>query len=201
MAAPSNPGDITILLRRVQDGDREAEKSLVSAVYNELHRMAARYMRRERMGHTLQTTALVNEAYLKLVNQKEANWQNRSHFFAVAAQVMRRILVDYARNRLAEKRGGGQEALPLEEGLVFTPERCAQLVALDAALERLEVQDKRVSKVVELRFFSGLSVDETAEALKISTRTVKRDWNFGRAWLRAELQSGAGHGPQPLGAN
>lgn len=199
--AHKDPGDITVLLRRIQDGDRNAESRLISAVYNELHRMAGRYMRRERPGHTLQTTALVNEAYLKLVNQKEANWQNRSHFFAVAAQVMRRILVDYARNRLAEKRGGGQQPLPLEEGLVFTQERCAELVALDAALEKLETQDRRVSKVVELRFFSGLSVDETAEALSISARTVKRDWNFGRAWLRAELTPDLGQGSQSVGAS
>jgi RNA polymerase sigma factor (TIGR02999 family) len=162
----------------------------MSAVYEQLHRMAARQMRRERPGHTLQTTALVNEAYLKLVNQKETDWKNRAHFFGVAARVMRRILVDHARGRLAGKRGGGLEALPLNEALVFSEDRCAQVVALDDALKQLETKDERVSRVVELRFFAGLSVDETAEALRISARTVKRDWNFGRAWLRSELQAG-----------
>ncbi|MCB1022666.1 MAG: sigma-70 family RNA polymerase sigma factor, partial [Acidobacteria bacterium] len=139
-------------------------------------------------GHTLQTTALVNEAYLKLVRQDDADWANRAHFFAVAAQIMRRILVDHARGRLAGKRGGGAIAVPLDEAFVFSPERCAEVVALDEALIRLEEQDERVGKVVELRFFAGLSVEETAEALKISTRTVKRDWQFGRAWLQSELE-------------
>jgi RNA polymerase sigma factor (TIGR02999 family) len=146
-------------------------------------------MRHEREGHTLQTTALVNEAYIKLVGQKDTDWKNRAHFFGIAAQVMRRILVDHARTRLAGKRGGGMECLPLDEALVFSDERCAQVVAVDELLRRLEEWDERVSRVIELRFFAGLSVEETATALKVSSRTVKRDWQFGRAWLLAELQS------------
>jgi RNA polymerase sigma factor (TIGR02999 family) len=173
----------------MQTGDREAADRLVAEVYPELKRIAARHMRRERAGHTLQTTALVNEAYVKLVHQREADWSNRAHFFAVAAQIMRRILVDHARAKLADKRGAGGIVVPLDEAFVFSPERSEQIVALDEALTRLESQDERVSRVVELRFFAGLSVEETAEALKISERTVKRDWQFGRAWLQAELES------------
>ena len=191
-------GDITKLLRRMQEGDRDAADRLVAEVYPELKRIAARQMRRERVGHTLQTTALVNEAYVKLVNQKEADWSNRAHFFAMAAQIMRRILVDHARVKLAEKRGGGAVAVPLDEAFVFTPERSAQVVALDEALTRLEAQDERVGRVVELRFFAGLSVEETAEALRISTRTVKRDWQFGRAWLQAELETQRGDGARGM---
>lgn len=182
-------GEITTLLKRLRDGDVEAESHLFGAVYDELRRMAARYMRREREGHTLQTTALVNEAYLKLVHRREASFQNRAHFFAVAAQVMRRILVDHARNRLAGKRGGGLEPLALDEALVFSEEKSAQVVALDEALDRLGQQDERTGRVIELRFFGGLSVEETATVLQVSPRTVKREWNFGRAWLRAELSS------------
>ena len=189
----SAPGDVTLLLNRVQRGDKQAESNLITAVYAELRRMAARHMRRERPGHTLQTTALVHEAYLKLIDQKGANWQNRAHFFAVAARVMRRILVDYARNRLAEKRGGGQPRLPLDEALVFSKEKSGELLALDEALERLEEKDERVHRVIELRFFGGLSVEETAEVLGIATRTVKRDWSFGRAWLRGELGGDTKH--------
>jgi len=183
------PQDVTKLLARLETGDREAEEQLFSAVYQELRRIASRHMRKESPGHTLQTTALVNEAYLKLVKQREVDWKSRSHFFGVSAQIMRRILVDHARTRNAQKRGGGVAPLPLNEGLVFSDERCEQFVALDDALNKLETEDKRVSRVVEMRFFSGLSVDETAEALKISPRSVKRDWSFGRAWLRAELET------------
>jgi RNA polymerase sigma factor (TIGR02999 family) len=201
MADAEGPGgEITQLLRRMQAGDRDAADRLVVEVYPELRKIAARHMRRERDGHTLQTTALVHEAYLKLVNQREADWTNRAHFFAVAAQIMRRILVDHARTRLAEKRGGGVMALPLDEAIVFTPERSEQVVALDEALTRLEARDERVGRVVELRFFAGLSVEETAEALRISTRTVKRDWQFGRAWLQAELESRRDHGPPGMGS-
>ena len=183
------PGEVTRLLERLQTGDRGAESQLISAVYGELRQIAARYMRHEREGHTLQTTALVNEAYIKLVGQKDTDWKNRAHFFGIAAQVMRRILVDHARTRLAGKRGGGMECLPLDETLVFSDERCAQVVAVDELLRKLEEWDERVSRVIELRFFAGLSVEETATALKVSSRTVKRDWQFGRAWLLAELQS------------
>ncbi len=183
----SGTHDLTRLLKRVQRGDREAESSLFEAAYRQLRRMAGARLRHERAGHTLQPTALVNEAYLKLISQKGATWQNRAHFFAVASQVMRRIMVDYARNRLAEKRGGGQAPLPLDEALVFSKEKSAELVALDEALERLEQKDERAHRVVELRFFGGLSVEETAEVLGIAPRTVKRDWSFGRAWLRGQL--------------
>ena len=197
--AEAGAGEITKLLKRMQSGDRDAADRLVQEVYPELKRIARRHMRRERPGHTLQTTALVNEAYLKLVHQRESDWTNRAHFFAVAAQIMRRILVDHARTKLAEKRGGGAAALPLDEALVFSPERSAQIVALDEALTRLEERDERVGRVVELRFFAGLSVEETAEALKISTRTVKRDWQFGRAWLQAELEARGEYGPRGMG--
>ncbi len=193
MDEPTRPsGEITQLLRKMQQGDRDAADRLAGQVYPELKRIAARRMRDERAGHTLQTTALVNEAYVKLVHQREADWSSRAHFFAVAAQIMRRILVDHARAKLADKRGGGAAMVPLDEALVFSAERSRQVVDLDEALSRLEVRDERVSRVVELRFFAGLSVEETAEALRISTRTVKRDWQFGRAWLQAELETRRG---------
>lgn len=179
--------DVTNLLRRFQQGDAAAKDALVSAVYDELKTMAARYMRRERDGHTLQTTALVNEAYLKLIHFRNANWQDRAHFFAVAARIMRRILVDHARRNIAGKRGGEFHFLPLEEGLVFSAERSSDLVRLDEALERLAAEDERAAQVIELRYFGGLSIEETAEALATSPRTVKREWTFGRSWLRAEL--------------
>jgi RNA polymerase sigma-70 factor (ECF subfamily) len=179
--------DITTLLHRFQQGDEHAQSALISAVYSELKIIAARYMRRESGSHTLQTTALVNEAYLKLVNVKNAQWQDRAHFFAVAAQVMRRILVDHARRHIAGKRGGGFDVLPLDEGLVFTPQRSRDMVKLDEALDRLEKSDARVAQVVQLRFFGGLSIEETAEALRVSPRTVKREWTFGKAWLKTEF--------------
>ena len=183
--------DITVLLHRFQQGDAAAQDQLVNAVQGELRLIASRYMRREKAGHTLQTTALVNEAYLKLINIKAASWQDRAHFFAVAAQIMRRILVDHARHHIAGKRGGGLEALPLDEALVFSVEKSSQLVNLDEALKLLEAKDPRASQVIELRFFGGLSVEESAEVLKISPRTVRREWTFARAWLREQL--GLGH--------
>ena len=155
--------------------------------------MAGRFMRREKHDHTLQTTALVNEAYIKLVNAQSTDWKDRAHFFAVAAQIMRHILVDHARRCIAGKRGGDFQILPLDEGLVFTPSRSADLIRLDEALEELAAQDPRASRVIELRFFGGLSVEETAEVMGISTRTVKREWMFGRSWLRTELKAGGGH--------
>ncbi|MBI2685161.1 MAG: sigma-70 family RNA polymerase sigma factor [Acidobacteria bacterium] len=184
------PQDITELLHRFQSGDQEAQSQLINAVHDELHVIAARYMRREKGGHTLQTTALVNEAYMKLVNLKVANWQDRAHFYAVAARVMRRILVDHARKHIAGKRGGGIDVLSLNEGLVFTPGRSSQIVELDEALTRLAQTDERACRVIELRFFGGLSVEEAAEVLKISPRTVKREWMFARAWLRSEFGLG-----------
>jgi RNA polymerase sigma factor (TIGR02999 family) len=184
---PAAPEEITTLLRRCQEGDDVAQAALVEAVYDELKVIAGRHMRRESSGHTLQTTALVNEAFLKLLHVKSATWQDRAHFFAVASRLMRRILVDHARKHLAGKRGGGMDMLPLNEAMVFSPDRAAPLLQLDEALTRLAESEPRTARVIELRFFGGLSVEETAEVLKISPRTVKREWGFGRAWLRTEM--------------
>jgi len=182
-----SPSKVTQLLHDWSDGDREALDKLIPIVYEELRRQAARYLRRERPGHTLQTTALIHEAYLRLIDQKNVRWQNRAHFFAIAAQLMRRILVDHARGRQAAKRGGSDIKLPLEEGMIGSEGREVDLVALDEALERLASIDPQQSRVVELKFFSGLSVEETAEVLGVSQRTVKRDWNVAKAWLRREI--------------
>lgn len=176
------------MLREWKSGDSEAANRLLPLVYDQLHRQAARYLRREDQDHTLQTTALIHEAYLKLVDQRDVEWQNRAHFFAVAAQAMRRILVDHARTKKREKRGGGGEKLPLESALeVGVDERSLDLLALDEALNRLAQFDERQVRVVELRFFSGLSLEETAEALNISRATAAREWNVARAWLHREL--------------
>ncbi len=176
------------MLQEWSGGNQEALDALLPLVYAELHRQASRYLRRERAGHTLQTTALIHEAYLKLIDQREVNWQNRAHFFGIAAQAMRRILVDYARGRHREKRGGIGEDLPLEEAaLVVSEGRSVDLVALDEALDRLAEFDKRQARIVELRYFSGLSIEETAEVLRISPATVKSDWNMAKAWLRHEI--------------
>ena len=182
-----SPSKVTQLLHDWSDGDREALDKLIPIVYEELRRQAARYLRRERPGHTLQTTALIHEAYLRLIDQKNVRWQNRAHFFAIAAQLMRRILVDHARGRQAAKRGGSDIKLPLEEAMIGSEGRGVDLVALDEALERLASIDPQQSRVVELKFFSGLSVEETAEVLGVSQRTVKRDWNVAKAWLRREI--------------
>ena len=196
----SSPEDVTILLSRMHDGDQEAASKLMPVVYGELRRLAGAYMRRERPEHTLQATALVHEAYIKLVNQRSVDWQSRSHFFGVAAQLMRRILIDHARAHLREKRGGTSPVVPLDEALVFAPGQSAQLVRLNDALERLEKLDARQSKIVELRFFGGLSVEETAEFLKISPKTVKRDWSVAKAWLLGELRQDDGQFTGELGA-
>jgi RNA polymerase sigma-70 factor (ECF subfamily) len=180
--------EITRILQEWSGGNQEALDALLPLVYAELHRQASRYLRRERRDHTLQTTALIHEAYLKLIDQHEVNWQNRAHFFGIAAQAMRRILVDYARSRHRAKRGGIGENLPLEEAaLVVSEERSVDLVALDEALERLAEFDERQARIVELRYFSGLSIEETAEVLRISPATVKSDWNIAKAWLRHEI--------------
>jgi RNA polymerase sigma factor (TIGR02999 family) len=179
---------ITRWLRRLREGDSRAESRLYAAAYKELRRIAAAYMRREHSDHVLQTTALVHEAYLKLVDQKQADWRDRAHFLGVAAKIMRRILVDYARVQRAQKRGAGVEGLPLDDALVYRVERSQQLVSLDEALERLEKQDSRACQVIELRFFGGLSTEEIAEVLRISPTTVKREWSFGRSWLQSELR-------------
>ena len=191
----SSSEDVTALLLALRLGDREAEGRLLDAVYKELHGIAERYMRGERDDHTLQTTALVNEAYLRLVDQKSKTWHNRAHFFAVAAQVMRRILVDYARKHRAQKRGGEQRKLELEGDVAITPERSGELLLLDEALERLKDWDARQSRIVELRFFGGLTNEETAEVLGVATRTVKRDWQVAKSWLYGEITKGVFNGP------
>jgi len=186
-AAPEpSPGEVTRLLRKIRKGDKDAEARLIPLVYEELRKIARAYMRRESPDHTLQPTALVHEAYLRLAGQR-VEWRNRTQFFAVAAQLMRRILVDHARSYLTEKRHGARQAMPLEDALTFSTEQSAQLVALDAALLRLEQLDARESRIVELRFFVGMSVEETAEVLGIAPRTVKRDWNVAKAWLYNEV--------------
>lgn len=180
-------GEVTRLLVDVRAGDKEAEARLLAVLYDELRRLAASYLRRERPDHTLQPTALVHEAYLRLVEQREQNWQNRAHFVGVSAHVMRQILVDHARQRNAAKRGGQAQPLPLDETQVAGTQRPEDLVALDEALSRLETFDRRQSQVVELRFFGGLTEDEISHVLGISVRTIKRDWNVARAWLYAEM--------------
>jgi RNA polymerase sigma factor (TIGR02999 family) len=180
---------VTELLVNWSNGDQEALNKLIPLVYDELHKLASRYLRRERPDHTLQTTALVHEAYLKLVDQREANWENRVQFFAVAAQLMRRILVDYARRHRASKRGGDFCKLSLDEGLVSSEEKDAELLALDEALDRLAAIDPQQSRVVELRVFAGLSLEETAQALNISPRTVRREWSMAKAWLHRQIKN------------
>ena len=181
------PGEVTQLLLGLKAGDREAESKLLDVVYAELHRMAGRFMRRERQDHTLQATALIHEAYVHLIDQRGKDWQNRAQFFGVAAQVMRRVLVDHARTRRTEKRGGGLHKVSLDEALLLTLEQSDEVLALDEALLRLSQFDPRQSRVVELRFFGGLTEEETAEVLGIASRTVKRDWSMAKAWLYGEL--------------
>lgn len=185
--AETPPGEVTQLLQAWSGGDGAALEQLTALVHDELRRLAARYMRRERPGHTLQTSALINEAYLRLVDARHVQWQNRAHFFAVSAQVMRRILIDVARSRQNLKRGGGARPISLDEALAASPERSADLLALDEALERLAVLSPRQSQVVELRYFGGLTEDEMAEVLHVSPRTVRHDWGLARAWLYREL--------------
>src|SRR5438034_2281173 len=182
-------GDISTLLRAWSDGAQSALERLTPIVYDELHRLAQRYMKRERAGHSLQTTALVNEAYMRLVDYKRMQWQNRAHFFAVSAQLMRRILVEHAR-RHNLKRGGGLQHVSLEEAAVVGGDEDVDLLALDDAMNVLARIDPRKVQVVEMRFFGGLSVEETAQVLKVSTVTVKRDWRAARAWLYRELTGG-----------
>jgi RNA polymerase sigma-70 factor (ECF subfamily) len=186
----SAAGDVTQLLADVQNGQPDAGPRLIPLVYEELRRLARRQMRRERPDHTLQATALVHEAYFRLVNQPERTWQNRTHFVRIAAQVMRRMLIDYARARRTVKREGGLQRVPLEEPMLVAEEQSDELLALNEALERLAQFDPRQSRVVELRFFGGLTVEETAEALGMSPKTVKRDWSVARAWLHREVKNG-----------
>jgi RNA polymerase sigma factor (TIGR02999 family) len=181
-------GDVTKLLLELQRGNREAEGELISLVYGELRRMARSHMRRERDNHTLQPTELVSEAYLRLVQQPDKEWQSRSHFYAVASQVMRRILVDYARARNAEKRGGASNKINIDDIQIAFDIRSEELLDLDEALSRLSQLDPQQSRVVELRIFGGLKEEEIAGLLEVSTRTVKRDWRLARAWLYGEMK-------------
>ncbi len=189
MTMPSSH-EVTQLLVAWSDGDQAALEQLTPLVYRELHRLAKGYLHRERPGHILQTTALVNEAYLRLIDWKDVRWQNRAHFFGVAAQLMRRILVDFARARHQDKRGGAACQVSLDEAAAVSVERVAEFIALDEALEQLAAIDPRRSRMVELRFFGGLSEEETAEVLKVSPRTVRREWSLARAWLHRELNRG-----------
>jgi RNA polymerase sigma factor (TIGR02999 family) len=186
MSAPSSQ-EITQLLLAWGDGDSEALEKLTPLVYSELHRLARHYMRGERAGHTLQTTELINEAFLKLIDCSKVRWQNRAHFIAVAARLMRRILVDFARNRNYLKRGGGAIRVSLGEAKELADERSADFEALDNALIALAAIDARKSQIVELRFFGGLSVEETAEVIGVSVRTVMREWSLAQAWLYRQL--------------
>jgi len=181
------PSDVTALLQRWTSGDKSVIDQLTPLLYGELRRLAHRQLRRERRDHTLQSTALVHEAWLRLVDQKQAKWQDRAHFFAVSGQMMRRILVDHARAQQREKRGGGAPVLALDEAIDIPRQRSLELIALDDALLDLARLDARQSHVIEMRFFAGLSIDETAEALGISKATANRDWITGRAWLLREL--------------
>jgi RNA polymerase sigma factor (TIGR02999 family) len=180
--------DVTQVLEKLRNGDRRAADELLPLVYDEFRALARHYLAQERMNHTLQPTALVHEAYMKLVDQTRVDWQGKSHFFAVAAQAMRRILVDHARSRQREKRGGGRARVVLDEAVALSPQKDEDVLALDEALERLAQLDPRQAKVVELRFFGGLNVEEVAEALGVSKRTVEGDWTFARAWLSRELR-------------
>jgi RNA polymerase sigma factor (TIGR02999 family) len=181
--------EVTKLLKAWSDGDQSAMDKLMPLVYDELHRLARQHMRRERPGHMLQTSALVNEAYLRLVDQTQVRWQNRAHFFGIAARLMRRILVDEARRRHRDKRGGQMIQIPLDEATSLPQEQAASLVALDDALKTLAAIDARQSEIVELRFFGGMSIEETAEFLHVSPGTVMRDWTFARAWLKKAVTS------------
>jgi RNA polymerase sigma factor (TIGR02999 family) len=178
----------TALLLAWTAGDQGALDRLTPLVYDQLRQLARRHMRRERAAHSLQATALVNEVYLRLIDVKRVRWQNRAHFFAIASRIMRRILIDAARARRYQKRGGGAEQVSLDEALTVANERIPDLVALDGALEALESFDPRKSRVVEMRFFGGLSIEETAEVLQVSPDTVKRDWRLAKVWLMGELK-------------
>jgi RNA polymerase sigma factor (TIGR02999 family) len=183
----ASSGEVTSLLLELKRGNKEAEGRLIPLVYKELRRIAAIHLRREAPDHSLQPTALVHEAYLRLTDIKEIDWQSRSHFFAVSATLMRRILVDHARANNAHKRGDGWDAVSLNEAILPSPERAPEILALDEALDKLAAFDQRQSKIVELRFFAGMSEDEAGSVLGISVRTVKRDWRIAKAWLFKEL--------------
>lgn len=182
-------GEITRLLRAWGDGEDSALDRLIPLIHSELHHLAQRYMQRERASHTLQTTALVNEAYLRLVNARDVQWHDRVHFFAVSARIMRRILVDLARAKRNRKRGGAEQEIALDEAAIVSPQPSPELLALDEALERLAALSTRQGRVVELRYFGGLNETEIAEVLKVSTRTVRQDWSLAQVWLYRELRN------------
>ena len=192
------PDNITRLLIELSNGDRAAVDLLLPVIYDELRKLAANYLRRERVDHTLQPTALVHEAYLRLIDQSRVNWQNRAHFFGVAAQIMRRLLVDHARKHNAEKRGQDFQKLSLDENIDRAVERSAELIALDDALKTLATFDAQKARMVELRYFGGLSIEETADILNISPRTVRREWQRARAWLYRMISEGAADETRPL---
>jgi RNA polymerase sigma factor (TIGR02999 family) len=184
----SSPSEVTALLTLLSKGDKTVIERLMPLVYDELHRRAAGYMRKERADHTLQPTALVHEAYLKLVGQREASFQNRAHFFAIGSQMMRRILVDHARARLTARRGGDQGGISLQYAIHLRSDTPQGMIAVDDALDKLRALDPRQEKIVEMRFFGGLTVEETAEVLGVSTRTIEREWTTARAWLYMQLK-------------
>jgi RNA polymerase sigma factor (TIGR02999 family) len=189
ISGTTSPLEITGLLLDWSNGDEIALEKLLPLVERELHRLAHYQIRRLRPGNTLQTTALINETYLRLINQNRVEWQNRAHFFAISAQLMRRILLNYIRDQKRLKRGGNTIQVSLSEATIMSPQKTDELLALDEALERLALIDERKSKVVELRFFGGLSIEETAEVLKVSQVTVMRDWNMAKAWLAREIRN------------
>jgi RNA polymerase sigma factor (TIGR02999 family) len=191
--APASPQGVTQLLKAWGNGEQEALEQLIPLIYSELHRLAHRYMERERNAHTLQSTALVHEAYERLIDLKEVSWQNRAHFFGVSARLMRRVLVDYARSRRYSKRGGEWRQVPLNEAVAVFRDRRTDVVALDDALRTLAGIDPRKSRVVEMRFFGGLSIRETAEVLNVSPETVLRDWRLAKVWLLRELSQVKGN--------
>jgi RNA polymerase sigma factor (TIGR02999 family) len=183
------PHRVTMLLRKWSEGDETALDELTPLVYGELRRLAHQHMHHEKPGHLLQTSALINEAYLRLIEERGIKWESRRHFFGIATRLMRRILVDDARRRHFLKRGGTQVQIPLDDALSVSQEQATNIVALDDALQSLELKDKRKSQIVELRFFGGLSIEETAEVLQVSPGTVMREWTFARAWLRDEMSN------------
>jgi len=189
MAAPS-PEEVTQLLLAWREGDEAALEKLLPLVYDELHRLAARYMRRESPGHTLQTSALVNEAFIRLIDQQQVHWQNRAHFFGIPAQLIRRILPDQARGQARGKRGGSVHRVSFDEGAIVSEQRAAELIALDDALNALATFDSRKSRIVELRFFGGLSNEEVTEVMGMSLRTVEREWRKAKAWLHHAISEG-----------
>ena len=196
--SPNTPEahDVTRLLHAWNDGDEQALDRLTPLLYRELHRIAHRYLRRERQNHTLQTTALVNESYVRLIKWRNIRWQNRAQFLGVLAQLMRRVLVDFARSRAYDKRGGALALVTLDEADAAAPTRPREILALDEVLQTLSAIDRRKGQIVELRFFGGLTLQETAEVLNVSSRTVLREWDLAKAWLRRELEGSGGRGAQ-----